>query len=103
MARRPKPPRGTSSNIPAPTGLAAVINDGAVDLTWNAVSNATSYWIYRNSVVIGIYTTTSFTDEYAAAGYSWSYEVAAVVANVLGPKCASVTINSLSIGYTATA
>jgi len=103
MPKRPKPPRGgTGGNIPAPTGLAAVVNDGAVDLSWNAVANATSYWIYRNDVVQAIVTVTNFTDNYATAGYSLSYQVAAVVASVLGPKCASVTINSLNIAYTAT-
>lgn len=102
MARRPRPPKGDTGSIPAPTGLAANVSGGAVDLTWNSVANATSYWVYRNSAVIAIVTTTSFTDNYATAGYNWSYQVAAVVNSVLGPSCSPVTVNSLDITYTAT-
>lgn len=103
MPRKPKPPTTPPSNsIPAPTGLAASVVDGAVVLTWNAVSNATSYWIYRNSEVIAIYTSTTFTDRYVTAGYEYSYQVAAVVASVLGPKSTRVTISSLDIPFTAT-
>ncbi len=103
MARKPKPPTSTGNTIPAPTGLAVTVTNGAVVVTWDAVANATSYWIYRNGQVIAIYTTRSFTDNYAAAGYTWSYQVAAVVNSTLGPKSPVVSINSLNITYTAPA
>jgi len=40
----------------APTGLRAVLRDGALTLTWSAVGNAQSYRIYRSDAADGEYT-----------------------------------------------
>jgi len=83
---------GIINTIPAPTGLTvAASGSGQVSLTWNAVSGATSYWVYRDNIVLAIVTTTSFTDVYAASG-THSYAVAAVVNSTLGSRSAAVSV-----------
>jgi len=85
---------GGTNSIPAPTGLTATaIGGGQVSLTWNAVSGGTSYWVYRDGIVLAIVTTTSFTDVYAGAG-THIYATAAVVNSNLGSRSASVSVTS---------
>lgn len=85
---------GTTNTIPAPTGLTATaVGGGQVALAWNAVSGGTSYWVYRDNIVLAIVTTTSFTDVYAGAG-THSYAVAAVVNSNLGSRSSSVSVTS---------
>jgi rhamnogalacturonan lyase-like protein len=80
------------TSIPAPTGLSASVTGATnVYLTWNSVTNATSYWVYRNNTMIAIVTSTNYTDNYALSGTS-TYAVAAVVNSVLGQKSGSVTV-----------
>lgn len=84
---------GGSSTIPAPTGLSATVTaENNVYLTWSPVPNATSYWVYRNNIVLSIIQATYFTDVYAASGATYTYQVAAVVDSTLGPKSSSVSI-----------
>lgn len=85
---------GTVNSIPAPTGLTATaLGGGQVALTWNAVTGATSYWIYRDNIVLAIITTTSFTDVYAGAT-THTYAVAAVVNSTLGTRSNPVSVTS---------
>lgn len=95
MGRKPNHGGGNTgggSTIPAPTGLAVVETNSKAVLTWNAVTNATSYWIYRYNYVVAIVQATTYTDATVAVGSTYSYAVAAVVAQVLGPKSAAVNI-----------
>ena len=96
--RRPKGGGSTgeiSNGIPQPTGLTATaVSSTQVNLAWNSVPNATTYWIYRGTYVPAIVTTTSYTDNAVSAGTSYSYAIAAVVNSTLGPKSASVTVTT---------
>jgi hypothetical protein len=84
---------GVDTSIPQVTGLSAtVLGPSTVYLTWNALSGATSYWIYRNNTVIAIMTSTNYTDNYVTPGVTYTYTVAPVVNSVLGPQSASVTV-----------
>ncbi|MFH1513907.1 MAG: fibronectin type III domain-containing protein [bacterium] len=81
----------------APTGLNA--SDGTytdrVALTWNAVTGADSYNIYRNSISIATGVTgTSYNDYTALPGVVYSYQVAAV--NSCGE---SATRSNANTGY----
>lgn len=97
---KPPPP---GNNIPAPTGLtlteADPINFGyaTVDLSWNSVANATTYWIWRSDLPtqpIAIWDRTNYKDAYAPDGVEISYQVAAVVSENLGTRCTPVTIKT---------
>ncbi|HEX6846296.1 MAG TPA: fibronectin type III domain-containing protein [Chitinophagaceae bacterium] len=86
---------GVDNSIPAVTGLTATATGPTqVKLTWNSVPGATSYWIYRNSYVPAIVTSTSYTDLGVSAGTTYTYAIAAVVNSTLGPKSASVTVTT---------
>ncbi|MBO4231905.1 MAG: S8 family serine peptidase [Bacteroidales bacterium] len=67
-----------SSSCGTPTGLTANAGSSSISLTWNSVSGATSYKIFRNGSQIGTSNTTSYTDNTAAAGTSYTYTVKAV-------------------------
>jgi hypothetical protein len=84
---------GGGGNIPPVTGLTATLDGTDIYLKWDTLTGATSYWIYRDNIVIAIYTTTSYIDHYATtAGHTYLYAVAAVVNSVLGPKSASASV-----------
>ncbi|HEU5168425.1 MAG TPA: fibronectin type III domain-containing protein [Chitinophagaceae bacterium] len=86
---------GVTSGIPQPTGLSATASGPtAVNLTWNSVPNATAYWIYRDSYVPAIVSSTSYTDGYLSPGTTYTYAIAAVVNSTLGPKSSSVTVTT---------
>ena len=69
----------TVNNIPpaAPTNLSASVNTNNVNLSWDAVADATSYNVYRDSSLIASPTTNAFTDTALADG-TYLYEVSAV-------------------------
>lgn len=67
--------------IAAPTGLIATATPGTVNLTWDAVTGADSYKIFRGTVS-GTYTeiasgvlTTSYTDTSVTNGTTYYYVV----------------------------
>ena len=92
---RPGGGSGVSSSIPPVTGLSvSVSGPNQVNLTWTSVPNATSYWIYRNSYVPAIVTTTNYTDNAVSSGTTYTYAIAAVINSTLGPKSASVTVTT---------
>ena len=83
------------SSIPQPTGLSANASGSTqVNLAWNSVSNATTYWIYRDIYVLAIVTNTNFTDVSVSPGTTYTYSVAAVVNSNLGPRSSSVTVTT---------
>lgn len=71
------PPAGSSS-----TTTAAPVHN--VSLTWTAVSNATSYNIYKNSALLTSTASTSYTDANVPAGSVITYGIAAVVGGTAG-------------------
>jgi len=91
MAKAKKPPTGGGGSIPAPTGLTATrIDVSRVQITYNSVPNATSYWIYRDGSVAWIITDTAYVDIYATGQHT--YAVAAVVNEVRGTISNPVTV-----------
>jgi hypothetical protein len=69
---------------PAPTGVVATaVSSTQVNVSWNVVSGATSYQVFRRGpggsfVQVGTSTTTSFSDTSAAPNTSYLYRVRAV-------------------------
>jgi len=60
----------------APTGLTVTgTTTTSVSLSWNAVTNATSYNVYRNGSKVGASTSTTYTDSGLIAGTTYSYTV----------------------------
>ena len=92
---------GPSGTPPAPTGLVATTDPtgASVQVTWNAVSGATSYALERAegnpagqfSAIGGTITTTSYTDNSVTPGTVYSYRVAAVNASGTGSFSAAVS------------
>lgn len=86
---------GETSSIPQPTGLSATaVGPTQVNLTWNSVPGATTYWIYRDIYVPAIITSTSYADKSVSPGTTYSYAIAAVVNGSLGPKSSWVTVTT---------
>ena len=67
----------TTQAPPAPTNLIATTDAFSVALIWDAVSTASSYQVYRDSVELQSVSTNSFAESGLSAG-SYSYAVAAV-------------------------
>ena len=92
--------QGTFASKPAaPTvTISNVASSGKIRLTWNAVSGASSYQIYRSTSKNGTYklvktaTGTSFTNTSAVAGKTYYYYVVAVAKD--GTKSAKSTVKS---------
>jgi hypothetical protein len=81
----------------APTNLRATPGVEQVALGWNAVSQATSYNVYRSTtsgaetlLQSGV-TSTSFTDSGVVGGITYYYEVTAVNGSTEGPRSAEVS------------
>ena len=86
---------GESSGIQQVTGLSANASGPTqVNLTWNSVPNATTYWIDRDTYVPAIVTSTNYADRSVSPGTTYTYAIAAVVNSVLGPKSASITVTT---------
>ena len=93
--RRPGGGSGVNNSIPQVTGLSvSVAGSNQINLTWNSVPGATTYWIYRNGYVPAIVTSTNYTDNAVSSGTTYTYAIAAVVNSTLGPKSASVTVTT---------
>ncbi|MBL1118623.1 PHB depolymerase family esterase [Streptomyces sp. 110] len=68
-----------SGSLPGPSGVTVTgTTDDGVSLSWNAVSGAASYNVYRDGTKVGSPTNTSYTDTGLSAGASYRYTVAAV-------------------------
>ncbi|MEV6164204.1 PHB depolymerase family esterase [Streptomyces sp. NPDC052052] len=81
------------STLPAPTGLQATgVTANSVSLSWDAVTDAASYAVYRNGTKIASATSTTYTDSGLTAGTTYTYTVAAVDASgAQGTVSAQVT------------
>lgn len=90
----PSSSREARSN-PQVTGLSAKASGPTViNLTWNSVPNATAYWIYRDTLVAVIVTSSNFIHREVRPNTTYTYAIAAVVNGVLGPKSSSVTVKT---------
>ncbi len=81
--------------LAAPTGLAVTgSTNSSVSLSWNAVSGAAGYNVYRDGVKAnaGTITGTTYTDSGLASGTSYGYTVKAVTSSgAAGASSAAVT------------
>ena len=83
----PNPPNNPPANPPngvlAPTGVEAQAGHHSVTLTWNAVTSATAYRVYRSTTSGGLYsligspTETSYSDAGLTNGTTYYYVVRA--------------------------
>jgi fibronectin type 3 domain-containing protein len=99
---------------PAPSGLTAVGGNGQVTLSWTAVTNATSYKVYRSPLDINLSqgafttnianpTTAGYIDTNVVNGYLYYYDVSAVNGNgegapSSGEASAMPTVNLVTNG-----
>ena len=73
----------TTSKPSTPTGVKATAGSSAISVTWNSVSGATSYNIYRSTSASGSYSyqtsvySTSYTDYNVNTGTTYYYKVSA--------------------------
>jgi hypothetical protein len=87
----------TPPQVPAaPTGLAVSVGATNVSLSWNAVSGATSYNIYRGTSSGGesldtSVTTTAFNDTGLTASTTYYYQVSAINASGEGARSTEVS------------
>lgn len=76
-------PSGGTSKPSTPTGLTASASSSSVELSWNRVSGATSYNVYRATSASGTYSyktstsSTSYTDYSVNEGSTYYYKVSA--------------------------
>ncbi len=81
------------SSTPQVTGLTGVVvNTNSAYLKWTPVVNATTYWVYRNNYVLAIIPPSEYTDPGPLSPGTYTYEIRAVVATVLGPKSLPLVI-----------
>ncbi len=101
----PTPVDPTPVVLAAPANLTAgtstSLNTGAFRLSWNAVTGATSYKIFRDGVQIGTSNTTNYTPTSTALSSVKSYHVVATNGTVDSP--ASTAINASTFQGTSVA
>lgn len=89
----------TTLSTPAvPTGLAGSATDAGVVLTWNAVSGATGYVIFRNGTEIDTSTGRTYTDEDVDPATTYRYSVASTNAAGDSDDTAEITITTKGDG-----
>ncbi|MFF1907506.1 PHB depolymerase family esterase [Kitasatospora sp. NPDC058218] len=86
----------TTPSLPAPSGLTTTATgQDSVALGWQAVTDATSYVLYRDGARVAAPTGTSYTDIGLSPGASYTYAVAAVdAAGVVGARSAGLTVTT---------
>jgi len=89
----------------APTNLAVTgTTANSVSLSWNAVSGASGYHVYRNGtrVTSSAVAATSYTDSGLASGTTYSYAVSAMVSGTESALSATVSATTTSSGHACT-
>jgi hypothetical protein len=88
--------KGTAGPLPNQVlGLTAtVVSAGQVNLAWTAVSNASSYNVFRAGVLIGNPAAVSFADTGVAPNTTYSYTVQGVNGNGVGLASAPATVTT---------
>ncbi|MCQ2285774.1 MAG: S8 family serine peptidase [Bacteroidales bacterium] len=92
----------TSTSCGTPTNVTATAMSSSIKVTWTGVSGANSYQVFRNSSQIGTTTSTSYTDNSAAAGTSYTYKVKAVCSNGVSGESNGATAQIPGGGGSAT-
>jgi hypothetical protein len=94
----PAPPHVNGQQLTAPTGVAAIattsLSTGQLELTWNAVSGATGYTVYRDGTQLGTSTAPTYLPSAPGTGYH-SYTVKATDGVAAEASAAS---SALSVG-----
>jgi len=80
----PENPNSDAVVLPPPTGLKAIPDYGTVILTWDAVTDAVRYQIYRDDEQITTNETTNYEDTGLTPGQEYKYQVASVHSSGLG-------------------
>lgn len=81
----------------APTGLSATtISTTEIDLAWNIVDGALSYYIYRDGVFLIATTSLTYNNTGLTEGTTYSYQVSAVGIGGEGAKCSAVSATTYS-------
>lgn len=68
----------TATAPPAPTGLAVDVHLSYVIFSWQSVSGATQYQVYRDGSLVSTISGTSYLDENITVGQTYQYTVIAV-------------------------
>lgn len=92
MAKSKKPGTSYPAPVAPPTGLTVELINGVPVLRWNPVPGATTYWVGRDGRFYDMVHINEFVDNYAGHGVTHTYNVAAVVSEVLGGWCNYVSI-----------
>jgi poly(hydroxyalkanoate) depolymerase family esterase len=95
---------GAHQGLPAPTGLSVgTVTSSTIALSWNSVTGAAGYDVYRNGTQVNTaaVTSTGYTDTGLATGTQYGYTVAAVDSTgAVGAQSAAV--NGTTSSYTPT-
>lgn len=72
------------SVVTAPSTVSATPNkqDTTITVTWSPVPDATEYNVYRNGVLIGKTSSTSYTDTNVEIGETYFYEITSIIGGV---------------------
>ncbi len=88
--------RAPRISMPArPTSVHAAAGDAEVTLTWTAVSNATSYEIQRDGVKLATSLSTTYVDQTALNGHTYSYDV--IAHNTAGDSAVSTSVTATPV------
>ena len=91
-----------SNPLPAPENVAAETdNEYSINVSWDAVNNATSYNVYRDGVKITNTTNTSYTDIDLKHNTEYCYKVSAVRYNTEYEQSEEVCAKTLKKNYSA--
>lgn len=97
--------------LSTPTAKTTTYTESGTTISWNAVTNATGYTIYRGTTKLKSgYTSTSYTDSSAGAGKSYTYYVSATASGYYESAQRSISTTnqpklatpSLAASYTLT-
>ena len=82
------------TRLATPAGVKAEIVNGKVVVSWNAVTGATAYNVYRDGEKAETVTTTSFTDDNTEPGQTYTYTVEAVKGEFTSEKSNGATVTT---------
>lgn len=105
MTIKTAPGETDASKLTAPTGLKVTVkSESVVDLTWNAVSGATSYRVYRSGVAQNVASSADTVAQVGGLqpGTSYTFYVAAGLGGEkYGPRSSGVTVKTSAKKLTA--
>ena len=81
-----------SDPIAAPSNVkATTVNESSIKITWNAITNAQSYNLYRNGVFVTNVSATQYTDTNLRPNSEYSYSITSVLNGAESTKSESAT------------